>query len=78
MKLVVDGLNAQSYAQYVGLWSTVTFVPCLLLGGPLIEGFKKTNVLGWCTALSGAVTVLHAFVTQMWEAQVLIALSGIF
>lgn len=78
MKLVVIGLNAQSYAQYVGLWFTITFIPCLLLGGPLIEGYKKTNVLGWCTAISGVVTVMHAMVTHAWQAQILIALAGLF
>ena len=78
MKLVVNGLNAQSYAQYVGLWFSLTFIPSLLLGGPLIDNLKKTNVLGWCTALSGVTTVLHAFVTDMWQAQVLMALNGLF
>lgn len=39
MKLVVDGLDAQSYAQYVGVWFSVTFIPCLLLGGPVIDGY---------------------------------------
>ena len=66
MKLVVDGLNAQSYAQYVGLWFTVTFIPCMLFGGPLIVDYNKTNVLGWCTAMNGLVTALHSIVTHVW------------
>jgi MFS family permease len=60
------GLNAQSYAEYSTVYFGMTFIPCLLLGGPIINDWNRKNVLGWCTVLWGVCSVLHGFVTDMW------------
>jgi hypothetical protein len=77
MKTDVIGFDAQTYAQYLGLWFTITFIPTLLLGGPLIENYHKTNVLGWCNLLSGMAALLHGFITHIWQAHILISVIGL-
>jgi hypothetical protein len=60
------GLDSKSYAEYSGFFFTITFIPCLLFGGPIISGFKKTNVLGWSCFLWSVAAVLHGLSTSMW------------
>lgn len=61
----------------MGICFTLTFLPCLLFSGPLIEGFDKTNVLGFGTAINGFIVMLHSMVMDAREAMVLISLAGI-
>ena len=42
------GLDATSYAEYTGFFFSVTFIPCLLFGVPIIERYKKTTALAVC------------------------------
>lgn len=77
MKLEVTDLDPQTYAQYIGLWFTVAFIPSLLLGGPLIQNLSKIKVLGWCTALSGLMMGSHSLVTSVWQCQIMIAICGV-
>ena len=60
------GLTPQSFADYSGLYFTITFLPGLLLGGPIIQNMSKTNALGWCMFIWGACSAAHGLVTEMW------------
>lgn len=77
MKLDVSGFDAQTYAQYLGLWFTITYIPTLLLGGPLIENFPKTKILGISNLLCGMAALLHGTISHIWQAHILIAVIGL-
>lgn len=74
-KDMVD-LDAQSYAEYSTVYFGITFIPSLLLGGPIIQSCNRSNFLGMSTVIWGACSILHAFATRMWMLYILIAIIG--
>lgn len=70
------GLDAKTFAEYSGFFFPVTFIPCLLFGSPIISGYKKTDVLGWCTCLWGVAALLHGLCWSMWQLHILSTLIG--
>lgn len=78
MRLAIIGLDPQSYAEYCTFWFSITFIPCLLLSGPIISDWNRIRTLGWCTIGWGCASVAHGFAWDMWILQVCAMIIGFF
>lgn len=60
------GLNSFTYAEYSSFWLMITFIPALLLCGPIVQTWPRVKTLGWCCFGWGIASVLHAYTKAMW------------
>lgn len=67
------GLNGTTYGLYSSLWQIITFIPALLLGGPIVNNWNRSSTLGWCTFIWGGCSCLHGIA---WNMEILYGLSA--